>query len=533
MVGLATALFLSHQKIPVTVLERHLGSSLHPRAIGYTARTIETLRSVGVDTGIPGVSWASGPPRRVVVESLAGKWQEEKHWTPHGPKPTEDNPASPKKGVENYSPVTGLAVAQDRIEPVLRQSAVEHGADLRLGCKVTSWSQDDDGVQVQALDNNDNTFTIKGKYLIACDGARSDIREKLGIQRQGVGHIQSLRSILFRCPPIQKYLERGYVQFQIEGRDDGFEAFLCSYGDGRWALMWNENGQGKAPREPMPENVQRAWIRKAVGTDVPDGDIEVITTGEWDLAGLIADTFSSGRVFLAGDAAHTLPPNRGGYGANTGFGDAHNLAWKMASVLNGTARPGLLDTYDAERRPVAQVRHDQIFARQDYRRFVADREWPGKDCNIYDDVAMELGQLYRSDAIIIGAAEDLPPARCPDEWNGQPGTRAPHIVLRRRDENISSLDLFCEGWVLLSRSDLWRPLLVEAAKECGVPCDFVEIGGEIKQVNDGEFEENFGVHGSGAVLVRPDGYVAWRAASMSATAGEMLRQALRQVSYAK
>jgi putative polyketide hydroxylase len=146
------------------------------------------------------------------------------------------------------------------------------------------------------------------------------------------------------------------------------------------------------------------------------------------LSALIADRFSSGRVFLAGDAAHTLPPARGGYGANTGIEDAHNLAWKIGAVLSGASAPELLDTYDAERRPIAWLRHGQIFARPDYAQFARSAD---KDVRLIDDDAMELGQLYRSSAV-IGAGEDLPPALPPDQWVGQPGTRAPHVWYPRR-----------------------------------------------------------------------------------------------------
>lgn len=154
-------------------------------------------------------------------------------------------------------------------------------------------------------------------------------------------------------------------------------------------------------------------------TDIP---IELVTTGRWNLAALIADHFSDGRIFLAGDAAHQLPPNRGGFGANTGIDDAHNLAWKLAAVLSGRSDPRLLDTYDTERRPIADLRHDQLFARADYKAYLTG---PASDTPVLDDSAIELGQLYRS-AAVLGADASLPPAALPEQWAGRPGTRAPH-----------------------------------------------------------------------------------------------------------
>src|SRR5262249_10357888 len=152
----------------------------------------------------------------------------------------------------------------------------------------------------------------------------------------------------------------GIGQFSIE--QPGLSAFLTTYADGRWLLMFSDDVE-------RDDETLKALIPRALGrSDLP---IEIITTGRWEISALIADRFASGRVFLAGDAAHTLPPNRGGYGANTGIEDAHNLAWKLASVLSGASAPRLLDTYDAERRPIAWLRHQQIFARSDFKQFAA------------------------------------------------------------------------------------------------------------------------------------------------------------------
>jgi flavin-dependent dehydrogenase len=426
-----------------------------------------------------------------------------------------------------------MAVSQDKIEPVLRETALEKGADLRLGHRVTSWSQNNDGVTVTAVDANGVESTIQGQYLVACDGAHSPVREALGITRSGVGHLKVLRSILFFCPHLDKYFESGIGQFQIEGREDGFEGFMMTYGGGRWALMWNPPDKVEATKDEMDAATQKDMIRKAAGEHIPDEDIELITTGEWQLSGLVADTFSSGRVFIAGDAAHALPPNRGGYGANTGIADGHNLAWKLAAVLNGTSRPDLLSTYDAERRSAAKVRHDQIFVRDDYTRHIKEREWADKGTAILDDVAMELGQVYRSEGV-VGGDEDVPAAKRPDEWNGQPGTRAPHVLLRRRGEVISSLDLFCHGWVLVSKNDAWRKPTSEASEATGVDVTFVHVGedADVQETDDGSIGKSFGIGETGAILVRPDGYVAWRSSSNGDDEMKALGSVLGQVSFA-
>jgi hypothetical protein len=246
--------------------------------------------------------------------------------------------------------------------------------------------------------------------------------------------------------------------------------------------------------------------------------VELLTTGRWELAALIADHFRAGRAFLVGDAAHQLPPNRGGYGANTGIEDAHNLAWKLATVLRGEAAPALLDTYEAERRPIAWLRHDQIFARADYK---ARLDGPARVVDVIDDIAMELGQLYHSSSV-LGASDQLPPAQRPDQWAGQPGTRAPHLVLRQADGQTSStLDLFGSGWMLLSQDSGWRYAV--GAGITFVPIDPAQVLGPLT------FQTAYGVAPNGASLIRPDGYIAARWITAPADPTQELADVLEQV----
>lgn len=531
VVGLSSALFLAAHKVPVILIERHQGSSPHPRAIGWTHRSMELFRSIGLEDAIASQSGgAIGKPRRVKATSLNGEWSEESHWA----KPGVSSGSPPKIDSSNITPVRDVALSQDRLEPILRARILELGGDLRLGCTMTEWSEDADGVTVAATSAEGHPLTVRCKYLIACDGARSRIRADLGIPTTGVGYLRTLRSVLFRCAPIDHLLARGIHQWTIS--NPHLEAFLVTYSDGRWALMTNSS---KPDGPLLTEAEQKTLILHAIGPS-PDADkpitaadIEILSHGKWDLAGSVATRFSSpsGRIFLAGDAAHTLPPNRGGYGANTGIADAHNLAWKLASVLSGFSNSSLLETYDAERRPVALVRHDQIFVRGDYRGYVAGSEWEkeNKAVAVLDDVAVELGQVYRSSAAWFGdgegKVEGLPVAKTPGEWRGQPGTRAPHVEMIKGHgrDGTSSLDLFPGEWVLLSEDGGWQSKVGE--------CRFVLVGEDVQEVKGDEFRERFGLEKSGAVLVRPDGYIAARWETMPQNVNGTFRQVFFQVTH--
>jgi hypothetical protein len=192
-------------------------------------------------------------------------------------------------------------------------------------------------------------------------------------------------------------------------------------------------------------------------------------------------------VFLAGDAAHVVPPN-GGYGGNMGVLDARNLAWKLAAVIHGEAGTGLLDTYETERLPLSQLTVEQAYTR--YATRVVPERGTADAQPLIDDLTMEIGLVMNSSAVIGGASDGtrhMPAA----ETRGRPGTRAPHVTL---GPDRSTLDLFGRSFVLLrAASDDWAPP--------GVDAHVIDADG---------FLEAYGITREGATLVRPDGIVGWR-----------------------
>ncbi len=501
LVGTSMALFLGSLGVQALVVEKHSGTIKHPRALGWTARTSEFFRAFDIaDRLPPAVPWE---PIRARVISLAGEWFERSAWTPD---PSQQNSA-------DYSPCTGRTIPQDHLEPIMREAAIGRGAEFRFNTELMGFDQDATGVTAHLKERNGKEYDVCAAYLVSADGAKSPVREALGTPREGRGRMNTLSSVLFRAE-LDEYLKEGVTQFTIDQGD--LKAFLIYYCDDRWALMF---GDGK----DRDEATLRSAIAKAIGRD--DIAFEIITTARWELSALVAETFSSDRVFLAGDSAHTFPPTRGGYGANTGIQDAHNLAWKLAEVLAGRATPDLLKTYSDERQPAAWLRHQQIFARPDYKAFLTPDQ--KQDPIIHDD-AMEFGQLYRSPGI-VGAGPELPAALKPDEWAGQPGTRAPHLWLRQDGAQLSTLDLLHNRWTLLTQEEGWQQAVTAARETFRVEVDFccLDAGSLAPEL----FQRSFGVGPGGAALIRPDGYIAWRAQQLPREASAVLADALAKVSF--
>jgi FAD binding domain len=251
-----------------------------------------------------------------------------------------------------------------------------------------------------------------------------------------------------------------------------------------------------------------AFVRAATG--MPDGKVEIEDIATWRAVAEVAERFTAGRVFLVGDAAHVMPP-MGGFGGNTGVQDTHNLAWKLALVLKGIADPRLLATYNAERQPIGELAIQQAYTRY-VLRVVPER---GKDGMqpLVDDLAMEIGYRYRSPAILSEPGSGAALYEDPRRSKALPGTRAPHVVLRRAGAPISALDLFAGNFCVLAAADggAWCEAARAAAADLGVPLDAHHLDhGDIGDP-DKQFADAYGLSPSGAVIVRPDGFVAWRA----------------------
>lgn len=501
LVGMTTAVLLGCHGIQTLVVERHRGGAVHPRAAAILQRSMEIMRSAGIEDAITGKSGEQFDQDAAImaVVSLAG--EEIAYYLPKF-----------NDGVRDLSPSERLFASQIAVEPILGERARELGAETLFGTEMISYEQDGDGVVAQIRDRDTGEVsTVRSRYLIAADGAHSGVRAGLGIAQQGVGVFSKSVTIYFRAQVAELMRGRNLgVIMVVNPTLQGFFRIQKPYTAGFLAV----HGLGD-PGDPNSDvwtglTDERCVELVRAGLGVPDIEVKIDDVMKWQASAEVSDAFRSGRVLFVGDSAHVMPPY-GGYGGNTGIHDAHNLAWKLAAVLGGGAGEALLDTYEAERKPVATFTVGQAYARY-VTRAAPSRAALGMDALVKDDV-IDLGYRYRSDAIVSEPGEQVLHGD-PREARGLPGTRAPHVVLERDGDRLSTLDLFGRTFTLLTGRDGggWDGPAAEAARALGVELGVHHVGtpGGLADP-DGRLEELYGIGPTGASLVRPDGFVAWRA----------------------
>src|ERR1700719_807118 len=341
-VGLTASLLLSRHGVRSLLVERHPGTALTPKARGINARTMEIFRQCGIDAAIRDAGLAEGRLGLIVwAESLAGKEIERR--VPG--RATAKNMA--------MTPVTNCLCAQDDLEPVIRRFAEAAGPGvLRFNTELTSFSQNNGGVTGTLTDRVTGAETaFSTRYLIAAEGAQSRVRRALGVRMIGEEKVYDSVNILFNADLRQWTEHRPSALYFVE-QPELRGTFLTINGTDRWGFLIHSPSQyGYKPADFTPE-LCAALIRQAVG--IPELEVTVLGVGPWEASAVVAARYRDGSVFLAGDAAHEMPPT-GGFGLNTGVQDVHNLAWKIAAVLRGRADETLLDSYHAERQPLGTI----------------------------------------------------------------------------------------------------------------------------------------------------------------------------------
>lgn len=530
LVGLSASLFLGRLGVRHLLVERHSGTSTHPRGRGNNVRTMELFRTAGAEAGIrEAATVLSGNHGILQAHSLTGDDQE---WL--------FREIDPGGGLARFSPSGWCLCSQNDLEPVLVRRARDLGGDLRFGTELLSFDQDRDGVTavLKARDTGEHQ-TVHADYLIGADGPRSPVRERLGIGRTGPGDLFHNVSITFRAPELAGVVgDRLFIACYLTNPvADG--ALLPVDNREHWvfhAPWYPERGE---TLEDFTDERCTAHIRTAVG--VPDLAVEITGKAPWHAAERVAERYSTGRTFLAGDSAHEMSPT-GAFGSNTGIQDAHNLAWKLAAVLGRWAGPALLDSYEAERQPVARATSARASARS------AEHSHPGyspapeagggRQGGV---LTVALGYRYARGAV-LGTDPDLPVVPERMSLRGEPGTRAPHLWVRQLGDRVSVLDLYERTPVLLSGPGgaAWRRAAARVAEELPVPLVSYRFapeagsgeggGGDVLVPEEGaDWAERHGTTDEGAVLVRPDGFVAWRSEGAVPDPEATLRDVLNTV----
>ncbi|MFP8962247.1 FAD-dependent oxidoreductase [Streptomyces nanhaiensis] len=524
LTGLSASLFLGRLGVRHTLVERHAGTSIHPRGRGNNVRTMELFRVAGAEPAIRrAASVLAGNHGILQTPTLVGEAGE---WL--------FREIDPGGGLARFSPSSWCLCSQNDLEPVLLEHARDLGGDLRFSTELTSFDPDPEGVTAVVVnrDTGERT-TVRADYLVAADGPRSPVRESLGIGHSGAGDLFHNVSVTFRSRRLAEVVgeRRFIVCYLTTPGADG--ALLPVDNRERWVFHapWHPE-RGETLEEFTDERCAQ-HIRRAVG--VADLDVEITGRAPWHAAERVARRYAVGRVLLAGDSAHEMPPT-GAFGSNTGIQDAHNLAWKLAAVLGGWAGPGLLETYDTERRPVARATSERASARSVEHSHPGYVPVPGAGGGRAGGIlGVVLGYRYPRGAV-VGADPQAPPVPGELRLTGEPGSRAPHMWLRREGERISTLDLYERSPVLLAGAGAaagWHEAAGRVAEKLSVPLVAYRIGAgadaDLVPEDGADWARVHGTEPGGAVLVRPDGFVAWRSAGPVPDPEAALRSALSAV----
>ena len=494
------------------MVERHRGTAIHPRAALVSQRTMETYRAVGLQEEIEEAAAREFVQNGAIVsvESLGGK---ELDWYFR----------TINEGVEDISPCARLFVTQIGLEPILLAKAKELGSRIEYASEAVAIEQDGDGVTatIRPRDGGDD-WTVRAQYAIGADGPHSPTRERLGIGQLGHGSFSDSITIYFRADVSGLLGDRnlsviyvfnprlvGFFRFSIDGQ----AGFLVVN-----ATVDEDGNRSTSIGEDMSEETCIAYVRTALGA--PDLPVHIENVQRWSASAEWAERFTEGRVFLAGDSAHVMPPT-GGFGGNTGVQDAYDLAWKLAAVLDGTAGPALLDTYDVERRPVGEFATEQAYTRYVLRLDPAPRQGE-PDAGRRTRPTVELGYRLplrrrpgRSPATTArsGRARTSPPAGpgCARRTSGSSGT-----ARRSRCSTCSGRGSSSSPARRATRGA--RPAGTLGADAYRVGADFEDAFRPVRRA--------LRVGDAGAALIRPDGFVAWRSREAGDDAEGMLKDAL-------
>ncbi len=488
-VGLALSIELGLRGIDCIVAERGDGKLRVPRMSSVSARGMEFCRRWGIADQVRYAVWSrTHPCDFVYVSTMVGEELAR----------LKVGSYSDLEGKLDYSPEGAATCPQIFFDPILAEKARSvPSVSVRYGTRLESFEQDETGVCARLMDSETGEeLSIAADYLVGCDGAGGRVRRRLGIPLDGLGPIATSVNVFFRSPEFAAMHDKGWARFFRFFDDKGCWAEAIAI-DGKelWRLS--------VFHDPTPDLTGISYLRKLAGCDFP---YEIIDVSPWERRDFLARSYRQGRVMIAGDAAHEMSPTAGS-GMHTGMCESVNLAWKLAALFDGWGGPRLLDSYEAECRPVAgdyvalsTASFNNIVALPGATAFrnavAADSSVPrglSPPAQLKAQFCYEESPICVSDGTppLLGRARLAPSAR--------PGTRAPHCWIA---DGRSTLDLFGGGFVLVrfGAPDIDVNSLTTAASTRGVPLAIVDI----------DQAEAAVLYEKRLVLVRPDGHVAWR-----------------------
>lgn len=520
--GLTLAAELGHRGVACLLIEANEATNIHPRASSLGPRSMEHFRRLGIakhmiQRGVP----VNFPLDVVFTTRLCGHEIRRLAFPTAGEalQSAKDKPLIPEL---EWSPYFKVQVAQNVVEPTLREFAESFPhVDIRMGWRLERFTIEDNGVEATIVREADGyEMQVEARFLVGCDGAHSTVRAALGVEYQGRGVLARNQGIYFRSAHFEETYGRRQGRLLWTLAPDCRGVFIAIDGRGGWTYnryFAEEN-----------ERLDASAVCRAMGKDFP---LEVVSVQAWSGYQLVAESYRHGPVFLAGDSAHLFHPT-GGFGMNTAIGDGVDLGWKLAAVIQGWGGNALLDSYEAERRPIGVQNTKEASGNFDrlvnglmqlpeaIERDDAEGERLRQQASASLDAQLRtwtasgrhLGYAYDGSPIIIS---DGSPAVESDarfyQPDARPGARAPHLWL---EDGRSTLDLFDGRFTLLDLNNIGSSAeaLVQAAREAGVPFSVVSLSDErVRRV-----------YKAGLVLVRPDGHVAWRGDSFPMNPSAMI-----------
>ncbi|QMU78322.1 FAD-binding protein [Streptacidiphilus sp. PB12-B1b] len=516
LAGLSAAAFLAHRGLRPLVLDRHPSTSVQPKARVQNVRTMEVLRILGLDEGVrratvPGARRHGGVAETVLGGVLAEPKRRMPDWS-------------------RYSAASWGLLSQERLECMMSAYALSRGVDVRFNTGFVGFEEDGTGLLVHLSDSQSGyPSAVHAEWLVAADGHQSAVRSAVDVPGTGRGKIAENVRVVFSAD-LRELIGTDEILFFLRHPTRGVGTVHSTDLPNRYVVSM-EVPSGVEARDTWSHDEVVGLVRDVVGLDSLDPAICEVTC--WDMVDDTAVDFRAGRVVMIGDAAHLIPPI-GGFGGNTALQDGAELAWRLADVVTGVAGPGAIDDFSRERRAFARFISDQAHA------LYVRRLAPGlRDESVAAEVAYQncvFGFRYPAGTFVDEAGDESAVAEAvesvePGSLDGRPGMRAPHMVFRGPAGPVATHDLIDYQYTLLAAESggPWRDAMGDVTRDLGLgEANALQIGVDL-QDPDGAFATTFGVGDQGAVLIRPDGYIAYRAVGTDADPHARLNDVFMQL----